>query len=252
MTESTKSTVIGVTASFTPQTLVRPMLKAAPENARVVVADFNQVHQTLMDVGSSFEEAPDALVVLWRIEDIFGPALTEWVVDSGDHSGLREDVRQLGALVGQAARGSGVPMVVGIPPVPELPWLDPLDTRSSVRMQVLHGQLVEAFVDGIGEAPVTLVDLAALVRIHGAAQAYDTRNDLMYHQPFTSEFARVLGRLLGEALAAIGRPAPKVLAVDADNTLWGGIVGEDGADGIVIGDVSGHAARANVAASARG
>jgi FkbH-like protein len=27
-----------------------------------------------------------------------------------------------------------------------------------------------------------------------------------------------------------------VLAVDADNTLWGGIVGEDGADGILVGD----------------
>ena len=27
-----------------------------------------------------------------------------------------------------------------------------------------------------------------------------------------------------------------MLAVDADNTLWGGIVGEDGADGILIGD----------------
>ena len=58
----------------------------------------------------------------------------------------------------------------------------------------------------------------------------------MYHQPFTSEFARVLGGLVGEALASLGTPAPKVLAVDADNTLWGGIVGEDGADGITIGD----------------
>ena len=27
-----------------------------------------------------------------------------------------------------------------------------------------------------------------------------------------------------------------MLAVDADNTLWGGIVGEDGADGVIVGD----------------
>ena len=236
MTDATKSTVIGITASFTPQLLVRPMLKAAPENTQVVSADFNQVHQTLMDVRSSFEELPDRLLVLWRIEDVFGPALTEWVVGSGDHSGLREDIRQLGALVSQAAKDTGVPVVVCTPPVPEFSWLDPLDTRSSVRLNVLHGQLVEAFVDGIGDAPVTLVDLAALVRLHGAQQAYDVRNDLMYHQPFTSAFARVFGTLLGEALTAIGKPAPKVLAVDADNTLWGGIVGEDGADGITIGD----------------
>ena len=103
-------------------------------------------------------------------------------------------------------------------------------------MNVLHGRLVEAFIDGIGNAPVVVVDLAALIRIRGSAEAYDTRNDLMYHQPFAGEFARVFGTLLGEAVSAIGRPAPKVLAVDADNTLWGGIVGEDGADGITIGD----------------
>ena len=42
--------------------------------------------------------------------------------------------------------------------------------------------------------------------------------------------------LLGEALNSLTTPTPKVLAVDADNTLWGGIVGEDGADGILIGD----------------
>lgn len=230
------ATVIGITASFTPQPLVRPMLSTAPQGSRVVSADFNQIHQTLMDLRSSFDPVPDRLVVLWRIEDVFGPALTEWVVEAGDHSRLREDVRQLGALVGQAATTTGIPVVVSTPPVPQFAWLDPLDARSSVRMSVLHGELVGAFIDGIDAAPVTLVDLAALVRIHGSAHAYDTRNDLMYHQPFTREFARALGALLGEAITAIGRPAPKVLAVDADNTLWGGIVGEDGAQGITIGD----------------
>jgi FkbH-like protein len=236
MTDSAHRTLIGITASFTPQLLIRPMLEAAPGDARVVTADFNQVHQTLMDVSSSFEEMPDRLVVLWRVEDIFASAFTGWVIEAGDHTGLLEDVRQLGALVAQAAGDGGPPLVVGIPPVPELAWLDPLDTRSSVRITVLHGQVVEAFLAGIGSAPVTLVDLAALIRVHGAEHAYDTRNDLMYHQPFSSEFARVLGTLIGDALSAIGRPVPKVLAVDADNTLWGGIVGEDGADGIAIGD----------------
>ena len=236
MSDSVPGLLIGVTASFTPHLLIRPLLETAPDGARVVAADFNQVHQTLMDVRSGFEEPPDRLVVLWRIEDIFTAAVTDWIVENGDAGALVDDVRQLGALGAQAASGAGLPVVAGIPPVPELPWLDPLDTRSCARLAMLHGRLVEAFLDGIGQAPVTLVDLGALVRVHGAEHAYDTRNDLMYHQPFGSEFAKVLGRLVGEAVAAVARPVPKVLAVDADNTLWGGIVGEDGADGIGIGD----------------
>ncbi len=232
-----EKSVIGITASFTPQPLIRSMLQALPEGCEAAVADYNQVHQTLMDVGSAFAGTiPDRLVVAWRIEDIFTRALTDWVVGAGDGSELRVDTRQLGALVGQAAETTGVPVLVTVPPFPSLPWLDPLDTRTSVRLAVLHGQLIEAFVDGIGNAPVVLVDLAAAVREHGAERAYDTRNDLMYHQPLTSGFARTFGTLLGEALTSVGRAVPKVLAVDADNTLWGGIVGEDGADGITIGD----------------
>ena len=30
-------------------------------------------------------------------------------------------------------------------------------------------------------------------------------------------------------------PQAKVLAVDLDNTIWGGTIGEDGFDGIVLG-----------------
>ena len=209
MTEQQQRTTVGVTASFTPQLLLRPMLEAYPgsDELETVVADFNQVHQTLMDPAGSFETNPDRLVVLWRVEDVFEASLTEWLVGSADASGLVEDVRQLGALVAQAARDGGVPVLVSTPPFPHLHWLDPLDTRTSARLAVLHGQLLAAFLDGIGEAPLTLVDFAALLRVHGVESAYDTRNDLMYHQPFTSRFAQHLGSLLGEALGRCpGRP----------------------------------------------
>ena len=234
---SEQRTCVGVTASFTPQLLLRAMTRVlGAEDVDVQVADYNQVHQSLMDPSSSFERAPGLLVVLWRVEDVFEASLVEWIMGTADESGLLEDVRQLGALVAQAARAGGTSVVASTPPVPEPHWLDPLDTRTSVRLSVLHGRLLEAYLEGIGDAPVTLLDLAALVRVHGSEQAYDTRNDLMYHQPFSSRFAQELGTLLGEAIASLGRPVPKVLAVDADNTLWGGIVGEDGPDGVVVGD----------------
>ena len=229
---------IGVTASFTPTPLYRSLLSTfvSGEDAEVVEADFNLVHQTLLDPEASLGAAPDALLVLWRVEDIFTQSLVDWVVDAADPAGLIEDVRQLGGLVKQAAAGSKAPVVVTTPPVPVFAWLDPLDTRTSVRLTVLHGRLVEAFLDGLDDAPVTLVDLDALVRSHGVQQAYDTRNDLMYRQPFASAFTQALGQLLGEALNSLTTAVPKVLAVDADNTLWGGIVGEDGADGVIVGD----------------
>ena len=102
---------IGVAASFTPTPLFRPMLAAyaGGEGAEVLEADFNQVHQTLLDPAGSLGAKPDQLLVLWRIEDVFTQSLVDWVVESGDPTGLVEDVRQLGALAGQAATSAGIP-----------------------------------------------------------------------------------------------------------------------------------------------
>src|SRR5689334_24450036 len=99
---------LGVTASFTPTPLYRTLLTTfvRGEDAEVVEADFNQVHQTLLDPEASLGAAPDALLVLWRVEDIFTQSLVDWVVDAADPSGLVEDVRQLGLLVKQAAVGT--------------------------------------------------------------------------------------------------------------------------------------------------
>lgn len=226
---------VGLAASFTPQPLLRSLREALGPGSEVLCADFNQIHAVLLDPAGGFEQPVDRLVVLWRVEDIFAAELTRWVWGESDASGLLEDVTALGALVGQAA-AAGLPMVATIPPVPTFAWLDPLDTRTSVRLTILHGQLVEAFMGGIAQAPVTVLDLAALQRTWGTLSSVDLRNDLLYHQPYARRFIPVLGTLIGEALTSIGAAAPKVIAVDADNTLWGGILGEDGADGVQVGD----------------
>jgi FkbH-like protein len=47
---------------------------------------------------------------------------------------------------------------------------------------------------------------------------------------------------LSEVLTALWEPRHKLIAIDLDNTLWGGIVGEDGVDGISVGgDYPGNA-----------
>ena len=44
------------------------------------------------------------------------------------------------------------------------------------------------------------------------------------------------GDLVGRLLAAASGRAKKCLVLDLDNTLWGGVVGDDGIDGIVLGE----------------
>jgi FkbH-like protein len=47
---------------------------------------------------------------------------------------------------------------------------------------------------------------------------------------------RQLSRLWFRSLRSLERPQKKVCVVDLDNTLWGGILGEDGSDGLQMAD----------------
>ena len=57
-------------------------------------------------------------------------------------------------------------------------------------------------------------------------------------QEITPAVAPLYGDLVARLLAAIQGRSAKCLVLDLDNTLWGGVVGDDGPEGIVVGQGS--------------
>ena len=81
-------------------------------------------------------------------------------------------------------------------------------------------------------------DMEFLAYRQGGLHARDDRAWFESKQPCSSQ---LLGPLAREAVHLIGtlRQAPKkVLVLDLDNTLWGGVVADDGIEGIEVGDTS--------------
>lgn len=80
-----------------------------------------------------------------------------------------------------------------------------------------------------------LVDSGACLERVGAASFYDWRYWHIAHAPFgRNALAEIAGEIQKHLRAETGR-VRKCLILDCDNTLWGGIVGEDGVEGIRIG-----------------
>ena len=80
-----------------------------------------------------------------------------------------------------------------------------------------------------------LVDTGLCFERVGAKDFYDWRYWHMAHAPYGRRaLAELAGEVQKHVRAGTGR-VRKCLILDCDNTLWGGIVGEDGADGIRIG-----------------
>jgi FkbH-like protein len=86
------------------------------------------------------------------------------------------------------------------------------------------------------------LDLDDVLRQIGSRNFFDHRFWYSARFPFTAEAGREIARRIIGLGAAIKLPKAKVIVLDADNTLWGGVIGEDGMKGIALGpDYPGNA-----------
>jgi FkbH-like protein len=81
----------------------------------------------------------------------------------------------------------------------------------------------------------SFLDLDEVLTQIGREGFFDTRLWYSAQFPFSTAAAREVSRRVVGLGAALKLPKAKVIALDGDNTLWGGIIGEDGIDGIALG-----------------
>jgi FkbH-like protein len=82
---------------------------------------------------------------------------------------------------------------------------------------------------------VLLQDVASLAALVGLRRWFDPERWFAYKVLHTPEADLELGRSLTAMVRALYGRSRKVLVLDLDNTCWGGVIGDDGVDGIVIG-----------------
>lgn len=80
-----------------------------------------------------------------------------------------------------------------------------------------------------------LLDLDEVMLQVGRSGFFDKRFWYSARYPFSAAAGFEITRRVLAIGTLLVRPKAKVLVLDADNTLWGGVVGEDGIDGIQLG-----------------
>lgn len=82
---------------------------------------------------------------------------------------------------------------------------------------------------------IRIIDTEDVVRIVGYTAAFDTRFYFRSKAPYTGIYFNELARRVASATRGFGTHFYKVLVLDCDNTLWGGVIGEDLMGGIKLG-----------------
>jgi FkbH-like protein len=92
---------------------------------------------------------------------------------------------------------------------------------------------------GLNAPPfVHICDVEFLSARGGTLDAWDARGWFESKQPYSPALLLDTAREAAHSIVSLRRSPKKVVVLDLDNTLWGGVIGDDGLDGIEIGDTS--------------
>lgn len=211
-------------------------------NLRLRFGEFNAWTQEMLDPGSLAyrDPTPDVILVAVQTRDVSPALWFEAGAMSADDLAAEADLAAesiLGPLRTLRQRSKAHIIVHGLEK-PVLPAVGVLESTGGLQLtqsgaiERANARLREAAHEMAG---VYVLDIDALVARHGRDRWYDEDKFLTVRLPMAADALMPLAReWMRYVLPAIGRQA-KCLVLDLDNTLWGGIVGEDGPAGIKLG-----------------
>ena len=203
----------------------------------VVLGGYNAVVQESFDETSAVHAAKPDLVVLATDRRILGlsraAASREAANDLVEAAFAR--TRMIVERMGKSARG-GRDRADRSPPADSLfGSFDRVEATSPFAMtEAFNGKLREWALAG----GIVIADIARLAASIGYERWDDPRHWHASKLPFSPDFTPVYADVIARVVGALKGKARKVLVLDLDNTLWGGVIGDDGLDGIALGQGS--------------
>lgn len=233
---------LAVLRSFTLEPAIGVLRAAALLNGidlRVQLGDFNAFAQELLDEGSSlYAFSPDTVILAVQTRDIapelwhgFASLAPQEVQDAVDRVS-----RNIAAWVQRFRSISPANLIIHNFEVPSEPSHGIGDGRSQLSQLAAIRQINEQ----LGRISrqhhgVYVLDYDGLVAVHGRQRWHDERRWLTMRMPLAGDALVPLAEEWLRFLHPLTGRLCKALVVDLDNTLWGGVIGEDGMQGIQVG-----------------
>jgi len=237
---------LAILRSFTVEPIV-PLLRAEAFaygiDLEVHVGDFNTYVQDILDGQSSlYRFAPNAVVLAVRTDQA-APELWRDFADLAPEAAqqaaervVRGVVHNYEQWIGAFRKQSQAALIIHSLERPSSPSLGVLDSQSDAGQSELIRQINrELRRIAAGSPGVYSLDYDALVARHGSEHWHDERKWLTARLPIAAGYLLQMAREWMRFIVPLSGRTAKVMVVDLDNTLWGGVIGEDGIAGIKVG-----------------
>lgn len=227
---------VTILRSFSVEPVV-PILRAggllAGLDLEVNVGDFNTYSQDILSPGgSAYTPETDAVILAVQTRDI---APDIWRGGDIDSTRVQQVIAEFSGLIEAFRSGTNAYLIIHNLEQPACAAAGVLDGQMTHSQRTaiadINAGLVHAAAQHKG---VHILDYDALASRHGRANWSDESRWLTMRLPVTMENLHYLADEWLKFLVPISGRLAKALVVDLDNTLWGGVLGEDGLDGIQL------------------
>jgi len=199
------------------------------------MSDFDSYVFDLSDPNSAlYQGKPDITLCVLDPATVFDEVPTPWRAEDVAQA-LDTKLALIEGLVERFGRAGAGRLVLNTLPLPSRYASQLIDQRSRARLGISWRQANSRLLALVETRPwLTVLDLDPLI-----AEGVPVLDDrlgvyagLTLSTELLARYAREVGHLARQD-KGLGR---KVLAVDLDNTVWGGVLGDDGPDGIEVAD----------------
>ncbi|WP_242836733.1 non-ribosomal peptide synthetase [Clostridium sp. BNL1100] len=219
---------IAVTATFTAEPVedyTNWWCKRFDIKNEVVFAPYNQVFQQLLDETSLISSNDGVNILLIRFED--------WLRNdkSGDDEQIKkleENYRYLINILKSKAKF--IPYFIAVFPVCRY---SNMSQRVSEYIEDMNNRWKLALED---MENVYVMDCGTLDEQFAIDTVFDLLKDTEAHMPFSDMYFSALGTFAARKICALRKQNFKVIVLDCDNTLWKGVCGEEGPQGVIISE----------------
>ena len=233
---------LGIIHTYTSD-LLDPWLELAAAMHGMMLSTYHAPYGISLQEAESgsalIQHRPDVTVLLLQRQDLhpgLGQPLASLTPD--EQATLRQaTLDRLRGLLGQFRNQPIGHLVITLLPAIVAPGLGRFDSQSERSEAYWWAQLKSELGAMARETlrATSFLDLDLLMQDIGRRNFFDLRFWYSAQYPFSNTAALGLAQQIAGIGAGLKSPKAKVIALDADNTLWGGVIGEDGLHGIRLG-----------------
>ena len=234
---------LGILSNATTDFVVPVLIASAARHGialECVVSGYGQVVQEALSPDSAINrERLDAVLIA---VDYRGYPLASALGDAdAAKAGVEAALGQLQTIRTAISANHRTICIVQNIAAPAEPLFGSLDQLVSGSLRSMIDELNRGIAQSL--AGDILFDVASLAATVGLAEWHSPAQWNLAKLPFSSTYLPLYGEHVARIVAAMRGKSRRCLITDLDNTLWGGVVGDDGVEGIQLaqGDATGEA-----------